>query len=196
MKSALFVDFDNVFSGLKNLDPAIAERFARQPMRWMHWLLDALALPEHAPADAKRRLLVRRVYLNPQVYQGFRVGFNHAGFEIVDCPAMTHQGKTSTDIHMVLDMVDLLQHEVHYDEFIVFSADADFTPVLRKLRRWDRRTTVLAVGFPSGAYRASADLLIDTDLFIRDGLGLGQVDADEPARFALSADSAAGLPVV
>ena len=105
---------------------------------------------------------MRRVYLNPQVYQRFRPSFNHGGFEIVDCPAMTSEGKTSTDIHMVLDMVDLLQHQVHYDEFIVFSADADFTPVLRKLRRWDRRTTVLAVGFPSAAYRASADLLIDT----------------------------------
>lgn len=41
------------------------------------------------------------------------------------------EGKTSTDIHMVLDIIDLLQHETHYDEFIVFSADADFTPVLR-----------------------------------------------------------------
>ncbi len=190
MKSALFVDFDNVHSGLRKLDPVIAERFARQPMRWVEWLLDGLALPDHAPADARRRLLVRRVYLNPQVFQTFRASFNHAGFEIIDCPAMTHQGKTSTDIHMVLDMVDLLQHEVHYDEFIVFSADADFTPVLRKLRRWDRRTTVLAVGFPSAAYRASADLLIDPDLFVRDALGFADLEefggppaSNEPVNF-------------
>ena len=175
MKSALFVDFDNVFSGLRTLDPAMAERFARQPAAWLHWLLTSLPLPDHAPALTRRRLLVRRVYLNPQVYQAYRVGFNHAGFEIVDCPAMTTHGKTSTDIHMVLDMVDLLQHEVSCDEFIVFSADADFTPVLRKLRRWDRRTTVLAVGFPSAAYRASADLLIDTDLFVREALGMGDL---------------------
>jgi len=182
MKSALFVDFDNVFSGLRTLDPAMAERFARQPSQWLNWLLTDLALPEHAPDQARRRLLVRRVYLNPQVYQGYRAGFNHAGFEIVDCPAMTTHGKTSTDIHMVLDMVDLLQHEVSCDEFIVFSADADFTPVLRKLRRWDRRTTVLAVGFPSAAYRASADLLIDTDQFVRDALGMGDQEGDEPDR--------------
>ena len=71
---------------------------------------------------------------------------------------------------MVLDIVDLLQHQVHYDEFIVLSADADFTPVLRKLRRWDRRTTVLAIGFPSAAYQASADLLIDQDAFLREAL--------------------------
>lgn len=180
MKSALFVDFDNVYSGLRKLDPMIAERFGRQPLEWVQWLIKDLALPDGAPANAQRRLLVRRVYLNPQVYQRFRPSFNHGGFEIVDCPAMTSEGKTSTDIHMVLDMVDLLQHQVHYDEFIVFSADADFTPVLRKLRRWDRRTTVLAVGFPSAAYRASADLLIDTDLFVRDALGMGVRELDEP----------------
>jgi hypothetical protein len=179
MKSALFVDFDNVYSGLRKLDPMIAERFGRQPLEWVQWLIKDLALPDGAPANAQRRLLVRRVYLNPQVYQRFRPSFNHGGFEIVDCPAMTSEGKTSTDIHMVLDMVDLLQHQVHYDEFIVFSADADFTPVLRKLRRWDRRTTVLAVGFPSAAYRASADLLIDTDRFVRDALGMGVREFDD-----------------
>jgi hypothetical protein len=176
MKTALFVDFDNVYSGLRQLDPACADRFARRPGDWMNWLTESLPLPEGASIGAKRRVLVRRCYLNPQAYQRFRPSFNLAGFEIVDCPALTSEGKTSTDIHMVLDIVDLLQHEAHYDEFIVFSADADFTPVLRKLRRWDRRTTVLAIGFPSGAYRASADLLIDQDDFVRNALGFD----DEP----------------
>ena len=183
MKSALFVDFDNVYSGLRKLDPAMADKFAQKPQRWMQWLVSSLELPEHAPEDARRRVLVRRCYLNPQVYQRFRPSFNLAGFEIIDCPSLTSEGKTSTDIHMVLDIIDLLQHEAHYDEFIVFSADADFTPVLRKLRRWDRRTTVLAIGFPSAAYRASADLLIDQDLFVRDALGFREEEtaAPEPA---------------
>lgn len=181
MKSALFVDFDNVFSGLRRLDPAVADRFASQPLAWIRWLTESLPAPPHAPAGASRRLLVRRCYLNPQVYQRFRPAFNRAGFEIIDCPAMTSEGKTSTDIHMVLDIVDLLQHDVHYDEFIVFSADADFTPVLRKLRRWDRRTTVLAVGFPSAAYQASADLLIDQDDFVRAALGFEESDEVVPA---------------
>jgi len=171
LKSALFVDFDNVYSGLRRLDPACADRFARQPAQWMEWLIGSLKLPDYTAEGAKRRVLVRRCYLNPQAYQRFRPSFNLAGFEIVDCPALTSEGKTSTDIHMVLDIVELLQHEAKYDEFIVFSADADFTPVLRKLRRWDRRTTVLAIGFPSAAYRASADLLIDQDDFVRNALG-------------------------
>ncbi len=181
MKSALFVDFDNVFSQLRQLQPEAAERFARHPIEWIGWLTNALALPEPHLEGEKRRLLVRRCYLNPNWYQTYRHAFLRAGFEIVDCPPVTSQGKTSTDIHMVLDIVDLLQHETRCDEFIVFSADADFTPVLRKLRRYDRRTTVLAIGFPSAAYQASADLLIDERLFLRDALGLGQAALAESA---------------
>jgi len=181
MKSALFVDFDNVYSGLRRLDQESADNFARNPTAWMNWLIHSLEMPETSRPGAKRRVLVRRCYLNPQAYQRFRPSFNLAGFEIVDCPALTSEGKTSTDIHMVLDIVDLLQHEAHYDEFIVFSADADFTPVLRKLRRWDRRTTVLAIGFPSAAYRASADLLIDQDDFVRNALGYGGTPVAAPA---------------
>ncbi|MEO6279765.1 NYN domain-containing protein [Roseateles sp.] len=181
MKSALFVDFDNVFSQLRQLQPEAAERFASRPTEWLNWLMASLALPEPHEPGARRRLLVRRCYLNPNWYQNYRHAFLRAGFEIVDCPPVTQQGKTSTDIHMVLDVVELLQHEVHYDEFIVFSADADFTPVLRKLRRFDRRTTVLAIGFPSAAYQASADLMIDERVFVREALGLGPAAAEVQA---------------
>jgi len=181
MKSALFVDFDNVFSQLRQLQPDAAERFARQPSEWIGWLTASLTLPTPHDEGARRRLLVRRCYLNPNWYQSYRHAFLRAGFEIVDCPPVTSQGKTSTDIHMVLDIIDLLQHETRCDEFIVFSADADFTPVLRKLRRYDRRTTVLAIGFPSAAYQASADLMIDEREFVRDALGLGQSVVDATA---------------
>jgi len=173
MKSALFVDFDNVFSLLRQLQPRAAEQFARHPDEWIDWLIHSFELPEPHDEGQRRRLLVRRCYLNPNWYQGYRHAFLRAGFEIVDCPPVTSQGKTSTDIHLVLDAVDLLQHETRYDEFIVFSADADFTPLLRKLRRHDRRTTVLAIGFPSAAYQASADLIIPERVFVSDALHAG-----------------------
>lgn len=190
MRSAVFVDFDNVFSQLRQLQPEAAERFARHPSEWIGWLTKSLSLPEPAAEGDARRLLVRRCYLNPNWYQSYRYAFLRAGFEIVDCPPVTSQGKTSTDIHMVLDIIDVLQAETRCDEFIVFSADADFTPVLRRLRRHDRRTTVLAIGFPSAAYQASADLLIDERNFLRDALGFGQTGADTGAApFAVRRES-------
>ena len=202
MRSALFVDFDNVYTQLRQVQPAAAERFARQPTEWIRWLIESLEIPEGHNPEARRRLLVRRCYLNPNWYQTYRHAFLRAGFEIVDCPPVTSQGKTSTDIHMVLDIIDLLQQqETRYDEFIVLSADADFTPVLRKLRRYDRRTSVLAIGFPSAAYQASADLLIDERLFIEQALGLavepGEAGAGAGAGGvlpALQSDSLAGAP--
>lgn len=176
LKSALFVDFDNVYSGLRRLDMAYAEAFASDPLRWLNWVTTQLAMPLAPEAPVRRRILVRRCYLNPVMYQRFRFGFSKAGFEIIDCPPMTSAGKTSTDIHMVLDMVDVLQSPTHYDEFIVFSADADFTPLLRKLRRDDRRTTIFAAGATSASYDASSDLIIDPDAFVSEALGFGDED--------------------
>lgn len=56
MKSALFVDFDNVFSQLRQLQPDAAERFARHPADWIGWLTGSLALPEPHEEGERRRM--------------------------------------------------------------------------------------------------------------------------------------------
>ncbi|MEZ4472939.1 MAG: NYN domain-containing protein [bacterium] len=85
-------------------------------------------------------------------------------------PSPTSQGKNSADIRMVLDMVDALEHETRFDEFILMSSDADFTPVLLRLRTRDRRTTIITSGYISAAYRGACDLTIDSGAFIEDAL--------------------------
>lgn len=189
MKTALFVDFDNVYSGLRRISAQSADRFARRPAAWLRWLTEAFgAQADLDEALNRRRVLVRRCYLNPVTYHPFRRPFHEAGFEIVDCPPMTAAGKTTTDIHLVLDTMDALADRTHFDEFIVFSADADFSPVLRRLRRHDRRTVVFAAGAMSEAYKASADCVIGIPEFLRDALELGAEDGDEPT--SAPADSA------
>lgn len=192
MKIALFVDFDNVYSGLRRISAEAAERFSRQPLRWLHWLtaIDGTQLDGAPDNQNQRRVLVRRCYLNPVMYQKYRRPFHEAGFEIVDCPPMTATGKTSTDIHLVLDTMDALMDATHFDEFIVFSADADFSPVLRRLRRHDRRTVVFAAGAMSESYKASADRVIDIPTFLRDALELGAADDEDelPLPAPLAAD--------
>lgn len=173
MKTALFVDFDNAYLGLERLSSEVALRFGQGPRQWLRWLTEEFpsAHAENGETSTQRRVLIRRCYLNPVSFARFRRPFLEAGFDIVDCPPMTAAGKTSTDVHMVLDMVDALMHPTGFDEFIVFSADADFSPVLRRLRTNNRRTVVFAAGNMSEAYRASADVHIDVDNFIYDGLG-------------------------
>lgn len=171
MRSAVFVDFDNIFIRLSELDQNIARVFATRPLDWISWLENSLPAYAGIDADARRNILVRRCYLNPKTFGNFRPYFIRGAFETVDCPSLTTYGKTSADVHMVVDTLDLLDHKVDYDEFIIMSADADFTPVLLKLRKWDRRTAVLAIGATSPAYRAASDHVIDQDAFIEEALG-------------------------
>jgi hypothetical protein len=80
---------------------------------------------------------------------------------------------------MVMDILDLMHHATRFDEFIILSGDSDFTPVLLRLRAHDRRTAILTIGPVAPAYRAASDLVISSDTFIEDALGLAPVVPDE-----------------
>jgi NYN domain-containing protein len=159
LRCALFVDFDNVYIGLQRLDPRAAEAFASAPAHW----LTALETGSDADGDFTRRFLVRACYLNPSVFSQFRPNFTRAGFSVVDCPSLTQQGKSSADINLVLDAVDALSAETRYDEFVILSADADFTPLALRCRAADRRVTIITAGPAASAYRAVADTVVTAD---------------------------------
>ncbi len=179
IRSALFVDFDNIYTRLAEQDEAAADRFARQPLQWISWLEESLPPYGRNETPPDRNILVRRCYLNPGAFGRYRPYFIRSAFETVDCPPLTARGKTSADVHMVLDIVELLDHTVLFDEFIIMSADADFTPILLKLRKWNRRAVVLAVGSSSPAYRAASDLVIDEEAFLAEALA--STDTPSPA---------------
>lgn len=170
VKSALFVDFDNIYIGLTKTDPVAAERFASDPFRWLAWL--EKGLPEKNGVHA-RSILIRRCYPNPDAgFRRYRSFFTSAAFTVVDCPSLTRMGKNSADIYMVMDILDMLNHKTHFDEFIIFSGDSDFMPVLLRLRAYDRRTTTLAVDFMPPAFKAACDLVISEEDFIEEALGV------------------------
>src|SRR4029079_8895036 len=127
------------------------------PTRWLLWLQDRLPLPEEGNGR-RRKILFRRCYLNPSQFGRFRPYFTRSAIEVIDCPPLTSGGKTSADIHMVMDILDTLGHATRFDEFILLSGDADFTPVLLRLSKHDRRSAVLAIGPAPTAYQAGAGL--------------------------------------
>ncbi len=177
-RAALFLDFDNVFTALIERDVAAAAAFVQDPLRWIGWL-ESLG-----SADRQRRILIRRCYLNPiakvlvpgedrpRYFSSFRNAFVRAGFQMVDCPPLTLGGKTSADMVMVMDILDTLAHPTGFEDFIILSSDADFTPVLLRLRAHDRRGIVIATGSAADAYRAAADTVIRYDEFAGGALGL------------------------
>jgi hypothetical protein len=176
--AALFVDFDNLYIALSQQDTYVATQFATNPGHWLAWLEDQMPVFGTLPEASRRRILIRRCYLNPQAFGHFRPYFIRSAFEVIDCPPLTARGKTSTDIHMVMDALDALSHPTPVHEFIVLSGDADFTPLLLRLRKHGRYSAVLSAGYVSPAYKASSDYLISQDVFLRDGLGITEQDED------------------
>lgn len=172
VRSALFVDFDNIYITLSKEDADIANEFANNPHKWITWLENKLPLPYQNRQLTSRRILVRKCYMNPQVFSNFRPFFTKSAFEVVDCPPLTSRGKTSTDIHMVLGILDAMEYRMHVDEFIILSGDADFTPVVLRLRENDRRSVMFAAGFASPAYEAACDNIIPRDSFIKYVVGI------------------------
>lgn len=169
VRSALYLDFDNVFSSLSKLDPELAMLFAEKPELWIK------RLAQGSRHDSPRRWLVLRSYMNPSgsiphprsdgsrlYFSSFRPRFTDAGFEVVDCPRLSHT-KNGADIRLVVDAVDALRAEAHYDEFVIASGDSDMTPLLVRLRADDRRTTLLSPSDSAVVLGAVADHLIGGD---------------------------------
>lgn len=169
VRSALFVDFENIHMGLQRLDPAAANRFAVNPQGWLGWL-EKLGYPALATDDFRRDLLIRYCYLNPVSSARYRAYFTRAGFHVVDCPPLTAAGKNSADIHIVIDVLDILVHPTRFDEVILLSADADYTPVMLRLRAHDRRTVIITSGPSARAFRAACDHVVGEDAFIDEAL--------------------------
>ena len=167
--SALYIDFDNIYTRLKEQDTQAAEAFATHPQRWLKWL-EHHAVRTLYGRNVRRRILKRTCYLNPHWYDRFRPFFIRSAFTVVDCPPLTNQGKTSADIKLVMDTLDALAHRTHFDEFMILSGDADFTPLLIRLQEHARNTLVLCVGFSSPAYTAASTWRIREDWFMQQAL--------------------------
>jgi len=187
----MFVDFDNVYTGLQALDPAAAKRFAEDPKHWTEALADGVA------GDDSRRFLIRNCYLNPVIYSKYRPYWTRAGFRVIDCPSLTQRGKSSTDINLVLDAMDALSGAAHIEEFFVASADADFTSLVQRFRAADRMTTVIAAGAVAFAYREMADSVVESHDFVAILNGTAAdaprlVRSAKPATSQLAAPLAAG----
>lgn len=141
--------------------------FAERPGDWLGRLSELLGYPD-------RRWLIRRCYMNPLGsvpdpdparsqrlrFSSLRSNFTRAGLEVIDCPPLTSRYKTATDMYIVVDAIDALSGPVYYDDFVIVSGDADFTPLLVRLRADDRRIVVLAPSNAAEAFRATADVVV------------------------------------
>lgn len=164
LHSALFIDYDNVRTELERYDPAIAARFANKTLVWLEALEKHLPLAAGVEAEG-RRIVSRRCYASPQQINAHRRNFTQTGFEVIDCPPLTTHLKNSADIYIVMDIIDYLQRYPHIGEFIILSADADFVPVLNRLRKELKKSVIFTSYNTTAAYRNCSDRTIEADFF-------------------------------
>lgn len=170
--TTVFVDYDNIYLSLKRKSEEAARRFAKDAGLWLREIESGrlITSSNSISFDAPRRIVMNRCYGNPvprrnqsdnstdmSSFPFVRHHFLKAGFEVIDCPPLTAQLKNSSDIRMVMDVRDLLGHDTYFDEFVILSGDADFTPVLHRLRAHARRTVVFANDYTAAPYTALSD---------------------------------------
>ena len=170
--TTIFVDYDNIYMSLRRKSEEAAKRFAKDAGVWLRELeTGRMITPTNGISPAMpRRIVMNRCYGNPvprrnnsdnstdmNSFPFVRHHFLRSGFEVIDCPPLTAQLKNSSDIRMVMDVRDLLGHDTYFDEFIILSGDADFTPVLHRLRAHARRTVIFANDHTAAPYTSISD---------------------------------------
>ena len=163
--SGIFLDFDNVFSSLFKQSKDAAKEFATDPA---HWLGAFQGMRGSEVEDTSQNFVIRRCYMNPvgrvqnsAPYSAYRQSFVRDRWEVIDTPPLTNQGKTSADTHIVMDVLDSVARYPHVDEYVIMAADADYTPLVIRLRKHMKTTIVYAAKETSVAYRAACDFIID-----------------------------------
>ncbi len=181
MLTTVFIDYDNVYLSLKRKSEEAAKRFSKDASRWIKEIESGrLMTPTNGPSvPGPRRIVINRCYGNPvprrnqndnstdmSSFPFVRHHFLRAGFEVIDCPPLTAQLKNSADIRMVMDVRDILTHDTYFDEFVILSGDADFTPVLHRLRSHARRTVIYSNDNTAAPYTAICDAEIRESDFL------------------------------
>ncbi|PPC82469.1 MAG: NYN domain-containing protein [Hyphomicrobium sp.] len=170
--TTVFVDYDNIYLSLKRKNEEAAKRFAKDSQVWLQGIVSGELITPTATfiAPKERRIAMNRCYGNPvprrnthdnstdmNSFPFIRHHFLRSGFEVIDCPPLTAQLKNSADIRIVMDIRDIISHDTYFDEFIILSGDADFTPVLHRLRAHARHTVVYANDHTAQPYTAISD---------------------------------------
>ena len=127
-RSALFVDFENI--RINPSPAAIASLMA--------WIEDGL----FEPVARKRKLVANRIYWNSSA-EKHRDLFAKAGFDVVLCEKYAN-AKNGADIRMALDVVEMCFKRPSVEEYILFTTDTDFVPVLQRLGEKGKRSIILA----------------------------------------------------
>ncbi len=84
--------------------------------------------------------------------------------------ACTSKGKNSVDIRLVVDAMELVFTKPYIDCFVIASADADYLPLLSRLREYNKRTIVVSGKANTHRYmQTHCDEFVNGDVYLTPG---------------------------
>ena len=92
----------------------------------------------------KGRIVSKRAYCDWNRFEPAVVSLHELGIELIEIPDRAYTGKNSADIRLAVDAVEMCLTKEHIDTFAILSGDSDFSPLVAKLREFDK--TVIGVG--------------------------------------------------
>jgi uncharacterized LabA/DUF88 family protein len=147
IRSALLIDIENVSYA----------RLSTSIPNWLAWL-------EHGqfdPAKQRRKFVLKRAYWN-STSEHDRKKFESRGIDAILVDRYVTL-KNTADVHMAIDIIELLYTRPDIEEFVLLSKDSDFIPVMQRLRLKHKKTAVLVdLASPTlhTAFRDKVDIVI------------------------------------
>lgn len=147
IRSALLIDIENVSYA----------RLSTSIPNWLAWL-------EHGqfdPAKQRRKFVLKRAYWN-STSEHDRRKFENRGIDAILVDRYVTL-KNTADVHMAIDIVELLYTRPDIEEFVLLSKDSDFIPVMQRLRAKHKKTAMLVdLASPTlhTAFRDKVDIVI------------------------------------
>ncbi len=125
---AVYLDYENLAIG--------ARENLGAPFDFAH-VADALA--------ERGRVIVRKAYADWSYFDNDRRMLTRHQVELIDIPQkMGGSRKNAADIKMAIDAVELALERAYISTFVICTGDSDLSPLVHKLREFDRR--VIGVG--------------------------------------------------
>jgi len=133
---AVFIDFDNMVLSMREDDTFR-----------LSLILDRL--------KEKGKILLKRAYSDWTRFQKYQRDLQENGVEMIEMPTRGMQQKNAADIKIVIDALETAFARDYVDIFAIVSGDSDFTPLVSKLREYNKTV----IGF--GHQKTTNRLLID-----------------------------------
>ncbi|EPD78285.1 MULTISPECIES: NYN domain-containing protein [Atopobiaceae] len=96
----------------------------------------------------KGRITIKRAYCDWSRHENMKPILHELGVELIEIPDNSQKGKNSADIHLAVDALETCLAKEHIDTFAIFSGDSDFSPLVAKLKEYDK--TVIGIGRKMG----------------------------------------------